>query len=32
MVCRSKIVEHLINVGIINSSTLLHIVGYFYMN
>jgi len=29
--CRSKHVEQLINIGIINSSTLLHLVGYFCM-
>jgi len=28
-VCRSKHVEQLINTGIINSSTRLHLVGYF---
>jgi len=30
-VCRSKHVEQLINTGIINSSTRLHLVGYFCM-
>ena len=29
--CRSKYVEHLINIEIINSSTRLHLVGYFCM-
>jgi len=28
--CRSKHVEQLTNVGIINSNTQLHIIGYFY--
>jgi hypothetical protein len=31
-VCRSKHVEQLINIGITNYSTRLHLVGYFYMN
>jgi len=30
-VCRSKHVELLINIGIINSSKQLHLVGYFYI-
>jgi len=29
--CHSKHVEQLINIGIINSSTQLHLVGYFCM-
>jgi len=29
-VCRSKHVEQLSNIGIINSTTRLHLVGYFY--
>jgi len=29
-VCRSKHVEQLRNIGIINYTTWLHLVGYFY--
>jgi len=31
-VCHSKHVEQLINIGVINSSTWLHLVGYFFVN